>query len=346
MILRELPLIACLMVSGLVAAAESASDRLFFFDETTQRHLLLEKADFGNTRVTVRFAMDPGSSGTWTGGGVRKDKVLSFARNVNEGEDRGTYFVAEISESKVVVSFKEGQKEPQDAGINGTYKRASETRLLQLLKKEFQAANERLVAALKNASKSWASSDRAALGLWKDQWSVMRQRWVDANLKGAGDRVADPRVPQQKPVEPTAEQWLKTAQATARGYGFIEVMPDPRTGTGWDGEYDDFGGGHASLRLSRDGRLRVSLVSGREEGQEASTLDATVPPEQVKKDKDGVMTAEFTFQDAEAVVKNKPARFKLTKLGRYLRIDAEDAGPYAGSGWFDGVYRGAPVPQE
>jgi hypothetical protein len=346
MILRQTSLAACLLVFSLAAAAEPAADRLYFFDETTQRHLALEKADFGNTRVTVRFAMDPGSSGTWTGGGVRKDKVLSFARNVNEGEDRGTFFIAEISESKVVVGFKEGQKDPQDAGINGTYKRASETRLLQLLKKEFQAANERLTTALKNASKAWASSDRAALGLWKDQWPAMRQRWVDANLKSAAARAADPRAPQQKPAEPTAEQWLKTAQATARGYGFIEAMPDPRTGTGWDGEYDDFGGGHASLRLSKDGKLRVSLVSGREEGQEASTLDTTVPPEQVRTDKGGVMTAEFTFQDAEAVVKNKPARFKLTKLGRYLRIEAEDTRPYAGKGWFDGIYRGAPVPQE
>lgn len=346
MTLCQTSLAACLMILSLAAAAEPAADRLFFFDETTQRHLTLEKAGFGNTMVTVRFAMDPGSSGIWTGGGMRKDKVLTFARNVNEGEDRGTYFVAEISESKVVIGFKEGQKEPQDAGINGTYKRASETRLLQLLKKEFQAANERLTTALKNASKSWASSDRAALALWKDQWPVMRQRWVDANLKTAAARPADPRTPQTKPAEPNAEQWLKTAQATARGYGFIEVMPDPSTGAGWDGEYDDFGGGHASLRLSKEGKLRVSLVSGRQEGQEASTLDATVPPEQVRTDKGGMMTAEFTFQDAEAVVKNKPARFKLTKLGRYLRIETEDAAPYAGSGWFDGVYRGGPVPQQ
>lgn len=219
MTLRQTSLAACLMILSLAAAAEPAADRLFFFDETAQRHLSLEKAGFGNTTVTVRFALDPGSSGIWTGGGMRKDKELTFARNVNEGEDRGTYFVAEISESKVVIGFKEGQKEPQDAGINGTYKRASETRLLQLLKKEFQAANERLTTALKNASKSWASSDRAALGLWKDQWPVMRQRWVDANLKTAAAKSADPRAPQTKPAEPTAEQWLKTAQATARDMG-------------------------------------------------------------------------------------------------------------------------------
>jgi hypothetical protein len=122
-------------------------------------------------------------------------------------------------------------------------------------------------------------------------------------------------------------------------------MPDPKTGLGWDGEYDDLGGGHASLRVGRDGKLRVSLSSAREEGQEASTIDATAQPEQIKTGKGGELTAEFTFNDAEATVKNKPARFKLTKLGRYLRIESEDAKPYVGNGWFDGIYRGAPVPQ-
>lgn len=317
-----------------------------YFDETTMRHLTLEKADFGNTRVTVRFASDPGSMGTWVGSGVRKEKTLAFARIVGEGEDRGTFFMAEISESKVEIAYKEGQKEPQDAGINGTYKRASEAKLLQLAKKEFQAANDRLVAALKNATKNWATTDRAALSLWKEQWPDLRQKWLVVTMPAAPTETkTDTRFPPSKPADPTAEHWFKMAQATARGYYFIEGIPDPNTGLGWDGEYDDLGGGHASLRVGRDGKLRVSLSSARGEGQDASTVDATVLPEQLKKGKSDELTAEFTFSDAEATVKNKPAKFKLTKMGRYLRIESEDAKPYVGNGWFDGIYRGAPVPQ-
>jgi hypothetical protein len=322
------------------------SDKATYFDETTMRHLKLEKADFGNTKVTVRPASDPGAMGTWVGNGVRKDKLLPFARIAGEGEDRGTFFMAEISESKVEIGYKEGQKEPQDAGINGVYKRASEAKLLQLAKKEFQAANDRLVTALKNATKTWATTDRAALSLWKDQWPDLRQKWLVVTMPPApSEAKTDTRFPPAKPADPTAEHWFKMAQATARGYYFIEGMPDPKTGLGWDGEYDDLGGGHASLRVGRDGKLRVSLSSAREEGQEASTIDATAQPEQIKTGKGGELTAEFTFNDAEATVKNKPARFKLTKLGRYLRIESEDAKPYVGNGWFDGIYRGAPVPQ-
>lgn len=339
-------LTSLLLITTSVLAADPAADRLTYFDETTMRHLTLEKADFGNTKVTVRFAGDPGSMGTWVGSGVRKDKLLSFARIAGEGEDRGTFFTAEISESKVEIVYKEGQKEPQDAGINGNYKRASEAKLLQLAKKEFQAANDRLVEALKAATKTWASSDRPALSLWKDQWPALRQQWMDLTLPApAAAAKTDTRFPPTKPAEPSAEHWFKLAQATARGYYFIGTPPDPKTGTGWDGEYDDLGGGHASLRLSRDGKLRVSLSSAREEGQDASTLDATAQPEQLKTAKNGDLTAEFTFSDAESTVPKKPARFKLTKIGRYLRIESEDAKPYVGSGWFDGIYRGAPVPE-
>lgn len=343
MITRTLLLITASLAS---LAAEPVPDKLTYFDETTMRHLTLEKGDFGNTQVTVRFAGDPGSMGTWVGNGARKDKSLTFARIVGEGEDRGTYFTAEIGESKVEIDYREGQKQPQDAGINGIYKRASEAKLLQLHKKEFQAANERLVNSLKTATKSWAPADRPSLQVWKDQWPDLRQRWLGLTLpKVIAEVKTDTRFAPAKPAEPTAEHWLAMAQATARAYYFIETMPDPKTGSGWDGEYDDLGGGHASLRLGKDGKLRVSLSSARKEGQDASTVDGTAPPDMVKTAKNGDMTAEFTFVDGEATVQKKPATFKLTKIGRYLRIESQDAAPYVGNGWFDGVYRGAPVPQ-
>lgn len=336
-----------LTLAAAVQAAEPATGPLTYFDETTMRHLTLEKSDFDKTKVIIRFAGEPGSMGTWLGDGVRRDKVLPFGRIVGEGEDRGTSFIAEISESKAVIDFKEGQKQPQDAGINGIYRRASEAKLLQLYKKEFQAANDRLVNSLKAATKTWAAADRPALLVWKDQWPALRQRWLDLTLPKAAAPAApvDTRFAPAKPAEPTAEHWLKMAQATARAYYFVETMPDPKTGSGWDGEYDDLGGGHASLRLGRDGKLRVSLSSARKDGQDASTVDGTAAPEMVKTAKNGDMTAEFTFTDGEATVKNKPATFKLTKIGRYLQIESQDAKPYVGNGWFDGIYRGAPVPE-
>jgi len=344
LMLLRIPLLLAVSMASL--AAEPAPDKLTYFDETTMRHLTLEKAEFGTTKVTIRFAGDPGSMGTWIGNGPRKDKSLTFARIVGEGEDRGTYFTAEISESKVVVNYREGQKQPQDAGINGLYKRASEAKLLQLSKKEFQAANDRLVSSLKNATKTWAPADRPALLLWKDQWPPLRQRWLDLALpKPAAEPKADTRFPPAKPADPGAEHWFAMAQATARAYYFIETMPDPKTGSGWDGEYDDLGGGHASLRQSKDGKLRVSLSSARKEGQDASTVDGTAAPDKIKTAKNGDMTAEFTFSDGEAVVQKKPATFKLTKIGRYLQIESQDAAPYVGNGWYDGIYRGAPVPE-
>ena len=39
-----------------------ASEKVHYFDEMTMRYLTLEKADFGNTSITVRFAGDPGSA--------------------------------------------------------------------------------------------------------------------------------------------------------------------------------------------------------------------------------------------------------------------------------------------
>lgn len=326
-------------------AAESAANKTHYFDETTMRHLTLEKGEFGNTNLTVRFAADPGSAGTWVGNGQRKDKELMFARITGEGEDRGTFFIAEISESKVKVAYKPGQKEPQDAGINGEYRRASDTKFLQLAKKEFQAANDRLIENLKAATKSWQAGDKPALSLWKEQWPALRQRWMDAAL----GKTAPPADAKAKAAADTAEKpaehWLYLAQATAQGYYFVGTMPDPKTGLGWDGEYDDLGGGHASLRLSKDGKLRLSLSSIRITETEAGTIDATALPDKITISKNGHLSAECTVTDGEVTDPAKQTRVRLTKIGRYLHVETEQAQRYAGKGWFDGIYRGSPVPQ-
>jgi hypothetical protein len=143
-----------------------------------------------------------------------------------------------------------------------------------------------------------------------------------------------------------AEHWLYLAQATSQGYYFINTLPDPKTGLGWDGEYDDLGGGHASLRLSKDGKLRLSLSSQRINAPEAGTLDATAPPDKIVTAKNGDLTAEFTVTDPEVTDPTKLARIRLKKIGRYLQVTTEQAQRSAGRGWFDGIYRGAPAPAE
>jgi hypothetical protein len=324
-----------LILTAACSLLAQVPDKATYFDETTMRHLTLEKEDFGNTSITVRFAGDPGSAAIWQGHGQRKDKTLLFARVANEGEDRGTFYIAEISESKVKVDYRPGQKEPQDVGINGEFRRASETKYLQLAKKEFQAANERLVQTLKASTKSWQASDRPALALWKDQWPGLRQQWM---LAATGK--LDSNTP-----EKSAEDWLYLAQATAQGYYFLGSMPDPKTSLDWDGEYDDLGGGHVSLRLSKDGKLRLGMTSQRIHETEAGTLEATALPGNISRNQDQQLTAEFIITDPEVTDPAKLARVRLTKIGRYLHVVTEKAQRYVGKGWFDGIYRGAPVPE-
>lgn len=330
------PLLILFLFATVARLLAQSPERTFYFDEETMRHLTLEKADFGNTQVTVRFAGDPGSMALWQGHGQRKDKTLLFARVANEGEDRGTFYIADISESKVKITYRPGQKEPQDAGINGEYRRVSETKQQQLAKKEFQAANERLVLTLKEASKNWQATDRPALALWKDQWPALRQRWMQA-ATGQPDPGGN--------ADKNAETFLYLAQATAQGYYFVASQPDPKTSLDWDGEYDDLGGGHVSLRLSKDGKLRLSLSSLRIKETEPATLEAAALPDQIKRNADQQLSAEFTITDPEVTDPKLQARVRLTKIGRYLKVETENAQRYAGKGWFDGIYRGAPVPE-
>lgn len=329
---------------SLLKAAEPTVLR--FYDETTMRHLSLAQEGFGSTTVTMRPASDPGNAGTWVGNGDRKDKTLQFSRIVGEGEDRGTVFRAEISESKVKIDYKPGQREPMDAGINGEYRRTSEAKFLQLAKKEFQAANDRLIESLKAATKIWQTSDRPALMLWKDQWPALRERWMTAALgKAPPVSQTKAKAPSPATTEKPAEYWLYLAQATTQAFYFVSSVPDPKTGLGWDGEYDDLGGGHASVRLSKDGKLRLSLSSVRPNETEAGTLDATALPDKVMTAKNGELSAEFTVADPEITDPAKLPRIRLKKIGRYLQVETEQAQGSAGRGWFDGIYRGAPVPE-
>lgn len=339
-----------------LAATAPAAETTEYYDDELKRYLTLAKGDFGSTLVRVRFASDPGSANVWTGQGQIKDKELSFARQVGEGESPGTFFIAQVSESKVQISYKPQQKNPQDAGINGSYRRVNEGKGLQLAKAEYQSANERLQAALKNATKTWDRKDRPALDLWKSTWPALLMRAVALRTQPPGSAAPAPatgspasNTSTNAAATPpkTAKDWLTAAQVTAQGYYFIETLPDAKTGLEWDGEYDDLGGGHVSLRLGKDGKLRASFSSTRIEGEEGSTLEGTALPEQIRTNHKGDLTAQFTLNaDPEATNRQPPVQIRITKLGRYLLVETTNAQKAAGRGWFDGIYRGAPVPAE
>lgn len=325
----------------LTLTAQAATPLLLeghFYDEASQRHLTLSKGEFGSVKITVRFAGDPGSDARWEGQGKAGVKDIQFAQIVGEDQTPGTYFLASLSESKAEISFKPGQKEPQDAGINGTYRRLSETKQLQVARKEYQAAEERLATAIKNASRIWSAKERPALAAWKEQWPSMNQRWLALSHPPQANATAE--------AQKTAAGWLAQAQAAARGYSFVEAQPDMRVGPGWDGEYDDFGGGHASLRVSNTGTLRVTLSYFRFSENFTSELTASAPTEAQKQASDGTLTAEFQIARVPDSPADQPEKLRLSKYGRYIKVETEPVSPaQPGKGWFDGIYR-ATAPAE
>jgi hypothetical protein len=325
---RPLLTVACLLAAASLAqAAETPSAEGSYFDESTRRHLSVTRGEFGSLRVTVRFAGDPGSEARWEGQGRLLEKLLVFAPLVGEDQTPGVHFAARLSETKLEVGFKPGQREPQDMGINGSYRRVSEAKLLQLARKEADAAADRLAAAWKNSAKQRPAKERAAFADWKQQWPEMQARWL---------ALAAPDKP--------ANQAFARAHALARAHAFVESLPDPAAGEGWEGEYDDFGGGHASLRVGRDGSLRLNMNCYRLNENAAGELSAVAAPEAQGKTADGSLTAELVVNRQADAPAHLPVRIRLVKAGRYLRVETEPAPQDVSRGWFDGLYRGHPAP--
>lgn len=321
-----------------------------YHDEASQRQLRL-RTEGGKVLVEVRFADVPGSQNYWRGSGNIIARELHFAADVGEGQDRGTFFTAELGMSKIRIGFKEGQRNPQEAGISGIYRSLSSTKRTQLASRELKATQERLASAQKMAAKSWSGDDREVIGLWKRQWPSMQQAALRAlGLKlstpsDAGSAAANPgaNAPKPNPDDAIAAN-LALAQITSAAAAFFETPTDNALPGPWDGQYNDFFGGSANLQLAKDGRLRVTLSSAREPGQEASSIDATVPASAVRSSDKNRPTAEFIFKDTESATARKPAQFKLRRLGRFLHIESLGGELYAGAGWFDGFYRGMALP--
>ena len=319
-----------------------------FFDEPGRRYLSVRPQSGGRVEVTVRAAGDPGSSWLWVGQGTRQEKQIVFAAVVAEDQDRGAFFVAKGGESKLEISFRPGQKMPQDPGILGVYRHISEEKLTQLMKKEFQAAEDRLDAILKNASRTWSGVDKAVEGDWKTRWPGLREKWMKIAYQPPAQAAAKPTVAATTPSkdaagpEKDANRWLKLAQATALGYSFMQQPPELRSAGGWDGEYDDGFGGHVSIRRSKDGKLRVTLSCTRGGELQGTDLSGAIPAEAVR-EKDGESTAESVFTEGED---QRQTQVRLRRKGGFLWVEATAKQPNVSAAWLDGVYRWSPVPAE
>ncbi|MFZ4763513.1 MAG: hypothetical protein ACOYMN_01065 [Roseimicrobium sp.] len=325
-----------------------------YFDETTNRHLTVTHGDFDKISILIRF-VGIGSSARWLGDGARKDKEITFAQTVGEDQERGTFFIAKGGESKLEISFKPGQRMPQDAGINGVYRHITDEKRLSLAKKEFAAAEEALETALKTAPKSWPSEDRPVAGEWKNRWSELRKQWLRVSYKAptpaAPATAAKPalgsRANDGAPEERLPEYWVALSETTGMALGFLGAPLDKLIPQSWDGEYDDSFGGHVSIRVNRDGMLRFNLTCTRGSGDgQTGDLSGKIAVSTIKKEKNGDFLGSYTHQDPELKPEDPPATVSLRKVGHFLFVETQHTERYRGRAWFDGIYRWSPVPKE
>ncbi|MCF7785650.1 MAG: hypothetical protein K9N47_05975 [Prosthecobacter sp.] len=345
----QIPVLALFLSVAHVWGAEPPK-LAYFYDEESMRYLTLRQTSATGVEVAMRWASEPGSTGMWTGQGNRKDNVTTFAAVVEEGQDRGTYFIAKGGESKMEILFKPGQKMPQDPGILGIYRRVSDEKRLQLARKEAQAAEERLNTALKESAHTWSGMDKLVPADWKARWPVLLGRWMKIGYQPLEPQQVKPAQPVTGGKEtPSAEKdvnyWLKLAQARAVAYGFIQQMPVLKSSS-WDGEYDDGFGGHVSIRRAKDGKLRVNLNCTRVIENQGADLAGQIPAEAVKS-KNDEDTAAAVFNEADVPEDAKEVSIMLKRKGGFLWVETKrKASPPGSLSWFDGIYRWSPVPVE
>lgn len=344
-----LTLILGFWAAALPVLAEQAGPT-HYHDEVGQRFLTVVPIGGVRVEVRVRWASEPGSTGTWLGQGDRRENQIVFAAVVEEGQDRGTYFTTKGGESKIEVLYRPGQRMPVDPGILGTYRRISEEKRLQLAKKEFQAADDRLAAALKAASRTWPAVDRPVSPDWKAHWPVLQERWIKIAWQ------PQPAPSRPAPVLPVAKNsassekdvgwWMKRAESTALAYGFIQQPPDTSSKGAWEGDYDDGFGGRVSIRCAQDGRLRVSLSCSRVSELQGSDIEGVIPAEAMM-EKNGGSVAEAVFQEPEVPEAARDVQVSLRRKGGFLWVETKRKMVPPGSlSWFDGIYRWMPLPQE
>lgn len=346
--LRPLQILSLLLLTTWAPAAETVAH---YYDEESMRYLTLRNTSATGVEVIMRYASEPGSTGMWTGQGTRKDNVVTFAAVVEEGQDRGTYFIAKGGESKMEILYRPGQKMPQDPGILGIYRHVSDEKRLQLARKELHGADERLSAALKEAAHSWPGADKVVPAEWKARWPWLVGRWMKIAYQ-------PPEPAKVKPAQPfpsakdaftpekDVQYWLKLAQVTAMASGFMQQPPDVKSTGGWDGEYDDGFGGHVSIRRAKDGKLRVNLSCTRVNENQGSDLTGQILAESVKT-KNDESTAAGVFTEGDVPDDAREISITLKRKGGFLWVETKrKVAPPGALSWHDGIYRWSPVPME
>ncbi|MBL9133970.1 MAG: hypothetical protein JNG86_22350 [Verrucomicrobiaceae bacterium] len=322
-----------------LCATAHAAEVTHWHDEAGQRYLTMsEDKDLRRVDFSFRWAYDPGALPGWTGDGVRRgDKILFAMSAADEGADREPFFFAIPKESRVEITFRSDKPDQPDPGIRGTFQRLSNEKRLQLAKKEFQAAEERLALAWQNTVRDGRHDDKSLVSDWKAKWPALRQRWLSLSYAPAGVK------PEDDP-----DFWIRLAQATMFARAFNEQRVDVKNNGGWAGDYDDGFGGRVTIRERKEGGLRVNLNCTRGlDGNEANGSDIAgdIPAGAVKK-KGDLRTAEaiFDFPGLE----NEPARRIRVTLQRRsggLWVETTYLQPTNRKGWHDGIYRWMPVPE-
>ncbi|MFM2169582.1 MAG: hypothetical protein RIS79_3953 [Verrucomicrobiota bacterium] len=316
----------------LTALSLHAAEVTHYYDEPGRRFLMLT-TNGNRVELRVRFAYDPGSMGVWDGNGEKRDGGMVFAATVpEEGMDRGPFFTGKLNDTKVVIDFRTEKPDQPDPGIRGEFRKISEEKRLQLAKKEFKAAEDRLDLAWKNASRDGNSADKAIVPEWKVWWPKLREMWL--------------KVAAQPSDEKNTDHWQKAAQVTMLAYSFNEQRVDPKHSGGWEGEYDDGFGGHVSIRMVKDGKLRVTMTCTRGNEAQGTDLSFDVPAE-AQKEKGGERTATAFARPAMAETPEAPKshRLMLRRKGGGLCVAVIRQGNATSSAWLDGIYRWYPVPE-
>jgi hypothetical protein len=330
--------------------APSPPKRSYFFDEASSRHLIVTDGEAGEVEVRAYWTSG-GYFAHYEGNGARrgkpedKESEFTFSQVIGGEGERGTAFTATQRGSKLEIRYAEGQREPQDAGINGLYEQVSAEKAIALAKKEWKASSSALEEQFRDAPRNWPGPDRKIGGEWANRWPALRANWVKLIFPPA----AFVAPADAKALEGHLDYWVALQEATGMAWDFISsVSYDKRPPEGWSGDYYDGFGGFIGMRGNAGAAVTFSINATRGHGPEPENteLAGRIPPEAVRQETGGTLSATYTHHPSEEAKDIPPAKLSFRKIAHFLIVESQDAAPYTGQVWIDGIYRWSPVPTE